>query len=135
MRVRLILAAFAAVLCTSFARADDAAPSPSFHELKAALAFIDTALDNDDWGELTQALYPPFQPGDPNRVGWKQLKDERGKLRLVTVFKNGKFPSASDTLVIGSSPFTGSTGMKGWSRIRFIKTDDGWHLNAIYGVR
>jgi hypothetical protein len=117
--------------------ADDTSQSPVFLNLKDALVFIDTALDKNDWAGLTKALYPPFQPNDPNRDGWKQLKDERGKTRLADDFSDKNFPASGNTLDIGASSVLGPPRplLIGWSRINFIKTADGWHLNAIYGVR
>jgi hypothetical protein len=114
-------------------RADDTS-SPSFNKLRDALAFIDSALDKEDWNRLTQALYPPFKAEDRNRNWWLQLKSERGRSHLIDDFRNESFPSTGDTLVIGASPFVGAQ-MVGWSRIRFMKFDDGWHLNAIYVAR
>src|ERR1700677_2574612 len=115
--------------------ADDKSASPPFTKLQDALAFIDAALDKEDWDLLKKDLYPPYQePRDPNRDYWAQLKEERGKSRLVDDFPNQTFPTNGTTLEIGASPIVGAK-LNGWSRIKFIKANDGWHLNAVYGVR
>lgn len=100
-------------------------PSPAFTNLRDALTFIDKALDKEDWNGLTQALYPPFEKDEPNRNAWEQLLSARGKRRLVDDFANQSFPTSDDTLLIG----------RVWSKIKFIKAEDGWHLNAIYVIR
>ncbi|MCE0498749.1 MAG: hypothetical protein LV481_12460 [Methylacidiphilales bacterium] len=108
------------------------APQPSaFTELKDALAFIDHELDAEDWNGLSHALYPALQPNEENRTDWTQLKDRRGDLRLVNIFVAQEFPS-NDTTYLIRVPNTASIG---GSRIRFIKSDNGWYLNAIYRVR
>jgi len=121
-------------IIASSALAESGTSPPAFSTLKGALAFIDKELDAEDWDGLSHALYPALQPQDDNRTSWKQLKSERGKARLVIVFANQDFPDSSDTCTIGSSPQADSK-MPGSTRIRFIKSADGWHLNAIYGVR
>lgn len=131
----IALASFLATAAPIFAA--DSSQSPSFVKLQDALSFIDDALDKEDWSGLTKALYPPFQegdPNDPNRNNWKQLKEERGKLRLAKVFANRVFPTTDDSFDIGATSAVGSP-LVGWSRIRFIKSEGGWRLNAIYGIR
>jgi hypothetical protein len=130
----IVLSALATLFFLGHTNADDAPAIPGFTHLKDALSFIDIALDKENWADLTLALYPPFRPSDPNRDYWQQLKDERGSTRLVDDFAGQDFPASSDVLVIGASPIVGSPLM-GWSRIKFIKAKDGWHLNAVYGVR
>lgn len=116
----------------------------AFVKLSNALAFIDQKLDKEDWEGLTQALYPPYV-GEPNRTSWKQLKAERGKLRLADIFSHQDFSdripepvningTPASTYTIGSSNIVGAKFI-GWSRIRFIKVDQGWCIYAIYGVR
>ena len=129
-----MLNALATLFFFGHASADDSPAIPGFAHLKDALSFVDIALDKEYWADLTLALYPPFRPSDPNRDCWQQLKDERGNTHLVDDFAGEDFPASGDVLEIGASPTVGSPLM-GWSRIKFIKAKDGWHLNAVYGVR
>jgi hypothetical protein len=124
---------FSLIPCIAVAK--DTSP-PEFTQLKDALSFLDQALDADDQGQLNSALYPPLQTDDRNRTGWTQLKHERGKLRLVTVFASQEFPSTGDTFILAASHVASSPIlMRGWSRIKFIKSDGNWYLNAAYDAR
>lgn len=114
--------------------ADATEQPPTFTNLKDALAFLDHELDTEDWNGLCHALYPALQPNEPNRTGWQLLKKERGQNRLVDVFSDREFPASNNDLWIGSS-INASDKMVGWSVIRFRKTDNVWHLYAVFERR
>lgn len=135
MAARVIVLTFvAALFLLGIVRGDNVTNSPAFKTLQDALVFIDTTLDKEDWNGLSKALYPPFQENDPNRNYWQQLKDERGKLRLAAIFANRSFPATDESFEIGASN-DARAQFAGWSRIKFVKVQDGWHLSAVYGIR
>jgi hypothetical protein len=120
---------FLVLLWAPFVFAEDAQPS-KFATLKDALTFIDHGLDAADWKGLSNALYPPLQPNEPNRTNWSQLKDARGASHLADVFSDQDFPT-SDVFIIKVPRH----GLMGGSRVKFVKVDDGWCINAVYIVR
>jgi hypothetical protein len=106
-------------------------PEPGFTKLTEALIFIDHKLDAADWEALSQALYPPLQLHDPNRTDWTQLKEARGKLGLASIYADKDFPTGDDKFLINVPRATSIGG----SRIRFIKANGEWRINAVYIVR
>jgi hypothetical protein len=132
--MRYFLTALMAIALCLPLHAQEVTGSPAFDNLSAALRYTDHGLDSRSWNALNGALFPALQPGEPNRTSWDELTKERGKKRLANIFRHESFPKKEDTFVIGASSQAGSNFI-GRSRIKFVKTDDGWHLNAVYVVR
>jgi hypothetical protein len=126
----LLLFIFLCLVGNPLVHAEDPQP-PKFATLKDALTFIDHALDTADWSGLSNALYPPLQPNEPNRTNWTQLKEVRGSLHLVDAFSGQDFPATDKEYVIKVP----RNVMMGGSRIKFIKVDDNWCIKAVYIVR
>jgi hypothetical protein len=118
--------------CSAFAEEK----APTFKNLHDALIFIDSALDKDDWKILEQALYPEYKEGEPNRTAFSQLKEARGKRRLTEIYEDRDFDQKMDKFEIGNCGVA-VNDKKGLSHtwITFIKSEDGWKLNRVWGCR
>jgi hypothetical protein len=102
-----------------------------FDKLHDALDFVDKNLGAHDWQTLTESLYPPVFPDEPNRTEWANLEHNlHGKL-LTTVWDDSEFPPSEDTFVLDVP----RKGLIEGSRIKFAKIAGRWHLNAVYFVR
>jgi hypothetical protein len=128
MRWLIILFFLAVTRITAFS---DYTAERGFTRLADALVFIDHELDAGDWKTLNHSLYPPLQTHDPNRSEWAQLKEDRGNLCLARVYADQDFPPTDLEFDIKIPRFQ----LEGESRVRFIKANGSWRINAAYFTR
>lgn len=121
-------------LNVNVARSGDSAPAkpaPAFAKLADALAFLQTALEKDDYAGLVAACAAGEKSTlAQHRAPFDQLKTAHQAKALRERYAKLEFPAQADTFKLG-----GHASELGHLHVDFVRVDGGWRLKDIWNCR
>jgi hypothetical protein len=109
----------------------DAKPAPTFAKLADALAFVQTALEKDDYAGLVSACAAGAKSTlAQHRAPFEQLQTAHKAKPLAQRFGKLEFPRQQDTFKLG-----GHDSEIGNLHVDFVRVDGQWRLKDIWNCR